>query len=117
MSFIFTNLPLAVASVPLTIRYMFQVAETHLSQHARQLRVVGLLLWTLLSCLIHGLEDLDTLEQMSGLALDRGAKDRLSLLAECLQATMGVQQKVWAKDNNHNNTNKCKLECIHYYMN
>uniref|UniRef100_A0AAQ6IIW2 Uncharacterized protein n=1 Tax=Anabas testudineus TaxID=64144 RepID=A0AAQ6IIW2_ANATE len=94
VSFIFTNLPLAVASVPLTIRYMFQVAETHLSQHARQLRVVGLLLWTLLSCLIHGLEDLDTLEQMSGLALDRGAKDRLSLLAECLQATMGVQQKV-----------------------
>ncbi|XP_026200084.1 uncharacterized protein KIAA0825 homolog isoform X2 [Anabas testudineus] len=93
VSFIFTNLPLAVASVPLTIRYMFQVAETHLSQHARQLRVVGLLLWTLLSCLIHGLEDLDTLEQMSGLALDRGAKDRLSLLAECLQATMGVQQK------------------------
>lgn len=80
--------------MPLTIRYLFQVAEAHLSQHARQLRVMGLLPWTVLGCLIYGLEDLDTLEQMSGLALDRGAKDRLSLLAECLQATMGIQLKV-----------------------
>ncbi|XP_040010197.1 uncharacterized protein KIAA0825 homolog isoform X2 [Xiphias gladius] len=93
MSYIFTNLPLAVASVPLSIRFLFQTAEKHLSQHARQLRLVGLLLWALLGCLIQGLEDPDTLEQISGLALDRGAKDRLSLLAECLQATMGIQQK------------------------
>lgn len=97
MSYIFTNLPLAVASVPLSIRFLFQTAEKHLSQHARQLRLVGLLLWALLGCLIQGLEDPDTLEQISGLALDRGAKDRLSLLAECLQATMGIQQKVRAK--------------------
>ncbi|XP_040898479.1 uncharacterized protein KIAA0825 homolog [Toxotes jaculatrix] len=93
MSFIFTNLPLAVASVPLSVRYLFQVAEKHLSQYARQLRSVGLLLWALLGCLIQGLEDLDTIEQISGLALDRGAKDRLSLLAECLQAAIGIQQK------------------------
>ncbi|KAF3695913.1 putative protein KIAA0825 [Channa argus] len=93
MSFIFTNLPLAIASVPLPIRFLFQVAETHLSQHARQLRLVGLLLWAMLGCLIKGLEDLDTLEQISGLALDRGAEDCLSLLAECLQAAMGIQQK------------------------
>ncbi|XP_023256729.1 uncharacterized protein KIAA0825 homolog [Seriola lalandi dorsalis] len=92
-SFIFTNLPMAVASLPLPIRFLFQVAEKHLSQHARQLRLVGLLLWALLGCLIRGLEDPDTLEQISGLALDRGAKDRLSLLAECLQAAMGIQQK------------------------
>ncbi|GLD66872.1 uncharacterized protein AKAME5_001824500 [Lates japonicus] len=93
ISFIFTNLPLAVASVPLPIRFLFQVAEKHLSQHARQLRVVGLLLWALLGCLIQGLEVPDTLEQISGLALDRGAKDRLCLLAECLQAAIGIQQK------------------------
>ncbi|XP_067376812.1 uncharacterized protein KIAA0825 homolog isoform X1 [Channa argus] len=93
MSFIFTNLPLAIASVPLPIRFLFQVAETHLSQHARQLRLVGLLLWAMLGCLIKGLEDLDTLEEISGLALDRGAEDCLSLLAECLQAAMGIQQK------------------------
>ncbi|XP_041856259.1 uncharacterized protein KIAA0825 homolog isoform X2 [Melanotaenia boesemani] len=93
LSFIFTNLPLAVASLPLSIRFLFQVAEKHLSQHSRQLRSVGLLLWALLGCLIQGLEDTDTLEQISGLALDRGAKDRLSLLAECLRAAMSIQQK------------------------
>ncbi|KAK9522617.1 hypothetical protein VZT92_019067 [Zoarces viviparus] len=93
LSFIFTNLPMAVASVPLPIRFLFQVAEKHLSQHARQLRLMGLLLWALLGCLIQGLEDSDTLEQISGLALDRGVKEPLYLLAECLQATMGIQQK------------------------
>uniref|UniRef100_A0A3Q0RER4 Uncharacterized protein n=1 Tax=Amphilophus citrinellus TaxID=61819 RepID=A0A3Q0RER4_AMPCI len=96
LSFIFTNLPMAVASLPLPVRFLFQVAEKHLSQHARQLRLVGLLIWAVLGCLIQGLEDPDTLEQISGLALDRSAKDRLSLLAECVQAAMGVQQKVKA---------------------
>ncbi|KAK1893063.1 putative protein KIAA0825 [Dissostichus eleginoides] len=75
LSLIFTNLPLAVASIPLPIRYLFQVAEKHLSQHARQLRLMGLLLWALLGCLIQGLEDPDTLEEISGLALTRGAKE------------------------------------------
>ncbi|XP_038560256.1 uncharacterized protein KIAA0825 homolog [Micropterus salmoides] len=93
LSFIFTNLPLAVASIPLPIRFLFQVAEKHLSQHTRQLRLVGLLLWALIGCLIQSLEDPHTLEQISGVALGRGAKDPLSLLAECLQATIGIQQK------------------------
>nr|XP_020450251.1 uncharacterized protein KIAA0825 homolog [Monopterus albus] len=93
MSFIFTNLPFAVASVPLPVRFLFQEAEVHLSQHSLQLHLVGLLLWAILGYLIQGLEDVDTLEQISGLALDRGAKDRLSLLAECLQASIGIQHK------------------------
>lgn len=99
LSFIFTNLPLAVASVPLPIRYLFQVAEKQLSQHTRQLRLVGLLLWALLGCLIQGLEDPHMLEKISGLALGSGAKEPLSLLAECLQATMGIQQRVRAQVN------------------
>lgn len=60
---------------------------------------MGLLLWALLGCLVQGLEDPETLEQISGLALDRGAKEPLALLAECLQATMGIQQKVRAEVN------------------
>lgn len=44
--------------------------------------------------LIQSLEDLEALEQISGLALERGAKEPLSLLAECLQSIIGVQQKV-----------------------
>lgn len=96
LSFIFTNLPLAVSYVPLPIRYLFLVAEKQLSQHSRQLRILGLLLWALLGCLIQGLEDPHTL--IRGLVLDREAKESLSLLAECLQAAMGIQQKVRDKD-------------------
>uniref|UniRef100_A0A3P9M0R3 Uncharacterized protein n=1 Tax=Oryzias latipes TaxID=8090 RepID=A0A3P9M0R3_ORYLA len=94
LSFIFTNLPLAVASLPLSIRFLFQVAEKHLSQHARQLRSVGLLLWALLGCLIQDLDAADTSEQLSGQVLNSEAKDCFSLLAECLQAVMSIQQKV-----------------------
>ncbi|CAJ1068534.1 uncharacterized protein KIAA0825 homolog isoform X4 [Xyrichtys novacula] len=93
LSFVFTNLPMAVVSVPLPIRFLFQVAEKHISQHARQLRIVGLLLWALLGCLIQALEDPHTLETISGVELDRGAREPLSLLAECLQAAIGIQQK------------------------
>ncbi|XP_019750172.1 uncharacterized protein KIAA0825 homolog [Hippocampus comes] len=93
MSFIFTNLPLVVASLPLPIRYLFQAAEQHLSQHARQLRSMGLLLWCLFNCLIRSLGEPRALEGISGLALNCQAKDRLALLAECLQASMGIQQK------------------------
>ncbi|TNN32830.1 hypothetical protein EYF80_057006 [Liparis tanakae] len=94
LSFIFTNLPSAVASVPLPVRCLFHVAEQHLSQQqARQLRLTGLLLWALLGRLVRGLEDSDTLEQSGGPALDRGVKEALALLAECLQAAMGIQQK------------------------
>ncbi|XP_020561665.1 uncharacterized protein KIAA0825 homolog isoform X3 [Oryzias latipes] len=93
LSFIFTNLPLAVSSLPLSIRFLFQVAEKHLSQHARQLRSVGLLLWALLGCLIQDLDAADTSEQLSGQVLNSEAKDCFSLLAECLQAVMSIQQK------------------------
>ncbi|XP_077456316.1 uncharacterized protein KIAA0825 homolog isoform X1 [Stigmatopora argus] len=93
VSFIFTHLPLVVASLPLSIRYLFQVAEKHLSQHDRQLRSMGLLLWSLFNCLIHSLRHPCTLEEISGLALNRQAKDRLVLLAECLQASIGIKQK------------------------
>ncbi|XP_077417736.1 uncharacterized protein KIAA0825 homolog isoform X1 [Vanacampus margaritifer] len=93
MSFIFTNLPLVVASLPLPVRYLFQAAEKHLSQYARQLRSMGLLLWSLFNCLIHSLGDPHSLEDIGALALNCQAKDRLALLAECLQASMGIQQK------------------------
>lgn len=94
LSFVFANLPAALASVPPPIRYLFLVAEKQLSQHLRQLRPMGLPVWTLLSSLIQGLEDPDALEQTCGLTLDRGAKETLSLLADCLQAAVGIQQKV-----------------------
>lgn len=93
--FVFSNLPSLVASVPLPLHYLFLEAEKKLTQHSRHLRLVGLPLSAVLGCLIQGLEDLETLEYISGLTLDRGAKEPLSLLAECLQFSIGVQQKVW----------------------
>ncbi|XP_028312858.1 uncharacterized protein KIAA0825 homolog isoform X3 [Gouania willdenowi] len=93
LSYILTNLPIAVASVPLSVRFLFHVAEKHLSHHARQLRFTGLFLWGLLSCLVLNLEDPDTIEKISGVTLDSRAKDCLSLLAECLQAAISIQQK------------------------
>ncbi|KAJ3603760.1 hypothetical protein NHX12_028501 [Muraenolepis orangiensis] len=93
LSMVFTNLPTAVASLALPVRFLFHAAERRLPQRAQQLRSTGLLLRALLGCLVQGLEDPDTAEQVSGVALNRGAKDCLGLLAECLQATMGIQHK------------------------
>ncbi|KAK7164992.1 hypothetical protein R3I94_003391 [Phoxinus phoxinus] len=94
LSFIFTHLPSTIASLPLPVRFLFTVAEKRLSQHARQLRSTGLLLWVLLVCLCQDLESGDTLELLSGLPLERWAKDRLSLLSECLQVSLGQQKGV-----------------------
>ncbi|XP_034152494.1 uncharacterized protein KIAA0825 homolog isoform X2 [Esox lucius] len=93
LSFIYTNLPLAVASIPLPVRFLFHTAEKHLSQHARQLRSTGLLIWSLLSCLCQLLEEPNSLELLWSLPLDQGAKENLSLLSECLQGSMGQGQQ------------------------
>ncbi|KAL1274734.1 hypothetical protein QQF64_027548, partial [Cirrhinus molitorella] len=94
LSFTFTHLPSTIASLPLSVRFLFTVAEKRLSQHARQLRSTGLLLWVLLVSLCQDLENGDTLELLSGQPLERGAKDRLSLLSECLQVSLGQQKGV-----------------------
>ncbi|KAI4876814.1 hypothetical protein NFI96_033601, partial [Prochilodus magdalenae] len=94
LSFIFTHLPSAVASLPQPVRFLFCVAEKHLSQHARQLRPTGLLIWALLGCLCQSLEDGETLESVSAQPLERGAKERLALLSECLQVSLGQQKGV-----------------------
>lgn len=93
--FVFSSLPSLVASVPLPLHYLLLEAEKKLTQHSRHLRLVGLPLWAVFGCLIQSLEDLEALEHISGLTLDRGVKEPLSLLAECLQFIIGVQQKVW----------------------
>lgn len=99
LSFVFSNLPSLVASVPLPLHRLFLEAEKKIAQHSRHLRLVGLPLWAMLGCLIESLEDLEALEQISGLTLDRGAKEPLSLLAECLLFVIGVPQKVGSEVN------------------
>ncbi|XP_016093785.1 uncharacterized protein KIAA0825 isoform X1 [Sinocyclocheilus grahami] len=57
LSFIFTHLPSTIAFLPLPVRFLFTMAEKRLSQHARQLRSTGLLLWVLLGSLCQDLEN------------------------------------------------------------
>ncbi|TRY62485.1 hypothetical protein DNTS_026134 [Danionella cerebrum] len=94
LSFVFTQLQSIVASLPLPLRFLFNMAEKKLSQHAKQLRPSGLLLWVLLLCLNQNLENGEILECLSKQTLQRGAKECLSLLAECLQVSLGQQRGV-----------------------
>ncbi|XP_043096745.1 uncharacterized protein KIAA0825 homolog isoform X2 [Puntigrus tetrazona] len=94
LSFIFTNLPSTIASLPLPVRFLFTVAEKKLSQHARQLRSTGLLLWVILVSLCQDLENGDNLELLSGRPMERGAKDRLCLLSECLLVSLGQEKGI-----------------------
>ncbi|XP_072288852.1 uncharacterized protein KIAA0825 homolog [Eucyclogobius newberryi] len=93
LTLVFTSLPQVIEAVPLPIWLLFHEAEKHLSQYAQQLRSAGLLIWALLSCFIQSMEEPETLEQISGLALNQQATECLSLLAECLKAAVGVPHK------------------------
>ncbi|KAJ8380551.1 hypothetical protein SKAU_G00013290 [Synaphobranchus kaupii] len=88
VSFVFANLPSAVASLPLPVRFLFHAGEKRLSQNSRQLKPTGLLLWGLLGSLCRSLED------GSDRPLARGGKEKLTLVAECLQAAMGLEKGV-----------------------
>ncbi|XP_053509961.1 uncharacterized protein KIAA0825 homolog isoform X2 [Ictalurus furcatus] len=92
LSFIFTHLPSCVASVPLPARFLFHMAEKYKCQSTRQLRPTGLLIRALISFLCQGLENGETLELVSTEPLERGVKERLALLSECLQVILGLEK-------------------------
>ncbi|KAI5613259.1 hypothetical protein C0J50_11619 [Silurus asotus] len=92
LSFIFTHLPSCVTSIPLPIRFLFNVAEKRQCQSARQLRPMALLIRVLLGFLCQGLKNGETLEQVSSEPLEREVKERLALLSECLQVNLGLEK-------------------------
>ncbi|XP_053337654.1 uncharacterized protein KIAA0825 homolog isoform X1 [Clarias gariepinus] len=92
LSFIFTHLPSCVASIPLPVRFLFHMAEKHQGQSTRQTGRLGLLIQALLSLLCQGLENGETLEMVSTEPLERGVKERLALLSECLQVSLGLEK-------------------------
>ncbi|XP_035234779.1 uncharacterized protein KIAA0825 homolog isoform X2 [Anguilla anguilla] len=92
VSFVFANLPSAVASLPLPVRYLFLAGERRLSQNSRQPRPTGLLLWDLLGFLCQSLEDGGALERLSDRPPRRGDAETLALVAECLRAAAGHQR-------------------------
>uniref|UniRef100_A0A8C6WXI5 KIAA0825 n=1 Tax=Neogobius melanostomus TaxID=47308 RepID=A0A8C6WXI5_9GOBI len=93
LSLVFTCLPQVIEALPLSIWLLFHEAEKHLSQYAQQLCSAGLLIWALLGCFIQSLDNTETPERITGLALNQQAKECLSLLAECLRAAIGVPHK------------------------
>ncbi|XP_060740365.1 uncharacterized protein KIAA0825 homolog [Tachysurus vachellii] len=92
LSFIFTHLPSCISSIPLPVRFLFHMAEKHQSQSSRQRRPTGLLIRVLLGFLCQGLENGETLELVSTEPLERGVKERLALLSECLQVSLGLEK-------------------------
>ncbi|XP_026787076.3 uncharacterized protein KIAA0825 homolog isoform X1 [Pangasianodon hypophthalmus] len=92
LSFIFTHLPSCVASIPLPVRFLFHMAEKHQCQSTRQLRPTGLLIRALLGSLCQDLENGETLELVSTEPLERGVKERLALLSECLEVSLGLEK-------------------------
>ncbi|KAK3514600.1 hypothetical protein QTP70_021512, partial [Hemibagrus guttatus] len=92
LSFIFTHLPSCVSSIPLPVRFLFHMAEKHQCQSSRQQRPMGLLIRALLSFLCQGLENGETLELVSTEPLERGVKEHLAQLSECLQVSLGLEK-------------------------
>ncbi|XP_060762922.1 uncharacterized protein KIAA0825 homolog [Neoarius graeffei] len=92
LSFIFTHLPSCVASIPMPVRFLFHTAEKQQCQSSRQLRPTGLLIRVLLGFLCQSLENGETLELVSTEPLERGVKERLALLSECLQVSLGLEK-------------------------
>ncbi|KAK7933136.1 hypothetical protein WMY93_004032 [Mugilogobius chulae] len=94
LSVVFTSLPQAIEAVPFPIWLLFHEAEKHLLQFTQQLQSTGLLIWALLNCLIQTMEEPDTLEHITGLALNQQAVECFSLLAEAIKAAIGVLNKL-----------------------
>uniref|UniRef100_A0AAV2MRP5 KIAA0825 n=1 Tax=Knipowitschia caucasica TaxID=637954 RepID=A0AAV2MRP5_KNICA len=97
LALVFTSLPQVIEALPIPIWLLFHEAENHLSQYAQQLRSQGLLIWALLSCLTRSMEKKETLEEITGLALNQQTAQSLSLLAECIKAAIGIQHKCVSK--------------------
>lgn len=94
VSFIFTNLPTMIASLPVAVKYLFYVGEKKLSRNTVPLRLTGLLIWTFTSYLCRTLDDGNAIELLTGVALDRWSKETLGLLSECLQNIVGQQKGI-----------------------
>ncbi|XP_058843423.1 uncharacterized protein KIAA0825-like isoform X1 [Acipenser ruthenus] len=94
VSFIFTNLPTMIASLPVAVKYLFYIGEKKLSRNTVPLKQTGLLIWTFTSYLCRTLDDGNAIELLTGVALDRWSKETLGLLSECLQNIVGQQKGI-----------------------
>ncbi|XP_041041895.1 uncharacterized protein KIAA0825 homolog isoform X1 [Carcharodon carcharias] len=87
VSVVIGNLPGAIASLPSTIKYLFNLADKKLHNNIPELRKSCLLCYVMTIC--QTLEDGNGIELLTSVALDRWSKDKLGLLSECLLNIMG----------------------------
>ncbi|XP_078070912.1 uncharacterized protein KIAA0825 homolog [Mustelus asterias] len=90
VSVVIGNLPAAIASLPSTIKYLFNLAETKL-HNIPKLQKSCLLCYVMTIC--QTLEDGNAVELLTSVTIDRWSKDKLGLLSECLQSIMGQQKE------------------------
>ncbi|XP_067885800.1 uncharacterized protein KIAA0825 homolog isoform X3 [Heterodontus francisci] len=91
VSIVIGNLPAAIASLPSTIKHLFNLAEKKVHNNIPELRKSCILCYVMIICQM--LEDGNAVEFLTSVTIDRWSKDKLSLLSECLQSIMGQQKE------------------------
>ncbi|XP_060692716.1 uncharacterized protein KIAA0825 homolog isoform X2 [Hemiscyllium ocellatum] len=91
VSVVIGNLPAAIASLPCTIKYLFNLAGKKLHNNNPELRRSCLLCYVTIIC--QTLEDGNAIELLTSVTIDKWIKDKLSLLSDCLQSIMGQQKE------------------------
>ncbi|XP_072439144.1 uncharacterized protein KIAA0825 homolog isoform X9 [Chiloscyllium punctatum] len=91
VSVVIGNLPAAIASLPCTIKYLFNLAGKKLHNNNPELRRSCLLCYVTIIC--QTLEDGNAIELLTSVTIDKWIKDKLGLLSDCLQSIMGQQKE------------------------
>ncbi|XP_048187217.1 uncharacterized protein KIAA0825 homolog isoform X3 [Perognathus longimembris pacificus] len=86
VSIVISKLPTVIACLPPPIKYFFILSERKMSKNFVELRKVGLLVWNLIIIICRIFEDGNTVELLTGASLDRGSKEKLSLICVCLES-------------------------------
>uniref|UniRef100_A0A4W3JEI7 Uncharacterized protein n=1 Tax=Callorhinchus milii TaxID=7868 RepID=A0A4W3JEI7_CALMI len=92
VSIVIGNTPAAIASLPLPIKFLFNLVEKKLNKNNPDLRQTCLL-WCFIMIVCQILEDGNAIEFLTSITIDRWSKEKLSLLSECLQTIMGQQKR------------------------
>ncbi|XP_016082416.2 uncharacterized protein KIAA0825 homolog isoform X2 [Ornithorhynchus anatinus] len=91
-SIVISKLPTVIACLPPPIKYFFFLSERKMSKNFVELKKAGLLVWSLIVIICRMFEDGNTVELLTGATLDGWSKEKLSLVCECLESIIGMQQ-------------------------
>ncbi|XP_051876266.1 uncharacterized protein KIAA0825 homolog isoform X4 [Pristis pectinata] len=92
VSVLIDNLPAIVASLPSTIKYLFNLAERKFLNNIPELEN-SYLLWYVITIICQTLKGGNAIEFLSGVTIDRWSKEKLELVSECLLNIVGQQKE------------------------